>query len=58
MEMIDKFNHIKIKYSHTGEPGLTLPPPDFAPNLTLHVVFAALVGALHRQSLPFEVLQF
>lgn len=45
-------------HPHTGEPRLALPPPDFAPNLTLHVVFAALVGALHRQSLPFKVLQF
>lgn len=39
-----------------GKPSLTLLLPDFAPNLTPHVVFAALVGALHRQSLPFKML--
>lgn len=41
-----------------GESRLTPLPPDFAPYLALHVVFAALVGALHRQSLPFKVLHF
>lgn len=41
-----------------GESRLALLPPDFAPYLALHVVFAALVGALHRQSLPFKVLHF
>ena len=45
-------------HPNTGEHSLALLPPDFAPNLTLYVVFAALVGALHRESLPFKVPHF
>lgn len=42
----------------TGEARLTLLPPDFAPHLALHAVFAVLIGALYRQSLPFQVPHF
>lgn len=41
-----------------GKAGLTLPLPHFAPHLAPRMVFAVLVGALHRQSLPFEMLHF
>lgn len=41
-----------------GEAVLALLPLDFAPRLGLDEVPAVLVGALHRQSLPFTTLHF